>query len=36
MGFGVVCIFLVSWAAAIVVYRLKDFEKAIPALGPRN
>jgi len=36
MGFGVVCIFLVSWAAAIVVYRLKDFEKAIPALAPRN
>ena len=36
MGVGVVCIFLVSWAAAIAVYRLKDFEKAIPALGARN
>jgi high-affinity nickel-transport protein len=36
MGFGVVCIFLVSWAAAIVVYRLKDFEKVVPALRGRN
>jgi nickel/cobalt transporter (NiCoT) family protein len=36
MGLGVVGIFLVSWAAAIVVYRLKDFEKPIPALAGRS
>jgi len=36
MGIGVVCIFLVSWAAAIVVYRLKDFEKRIPVLAGRS
>jgi len=36
MGFGVVCIFLVSWAAAIVVYKVKDFEGSIPTLGSRS
>jgi nickel/cobalt transporter (NiCoT) family protein len=36
MGIGVVCIFLVSWAAAILVYRLKDLEKPIPALTGRS
>ncbi|MDA4116540.1 MAG: HoxN/HupN/NixA family nickel/cobalt transporter [Thaumarchaeota archaeon] len=36
MGLGVVCIFLVSWAAAIIVYRFKNFEKAIPVLDGRS
>jgi nickel/cobalt transporter (NiCoT) family protein len=37
MGLGVVCIFLVSWIAALLVYRLKNFEDAaIPGLRPPN
>jgi high-affinity nickel-transport protein len=37
MGLGVVCIFLFGWAAALVVYRLKNFEDgSIPALRPPN
>jgi high-affinity nickel-transport protein len=37
MGLGVVCIFLVSWIAALLVYRLKNFEDAvIPALRPTS
>ena len=37
MGLGIVCIFLVCWAGAIALYRMKHFEdKAIPTLKTRS
>jgi len=37
MGLGVVCIFLVTWIAALAVYKLKNLEgRAIPGLRPPN